>query len=166
MNLIGSFDATAPVSLILDRHSNLLVLHPEMLLSPTKVADSSHCARKAFVQTLVRTLGAAASPAIFYGNILHELMQRAMMSNHDHVATSSTTTTLRGWDEESRKRNVDDLLKRRCSDLWSMQLSEEKAREEVLERSKLFESFSKVYIGEEPSVRWRVSSCSVNTNAC
>lgn len=138
VNLIGPFSSSATPSLTIDRLSNLLILHPDILVSSTKVADSSNCARKALLQEIIRTVGGAAPPLV-YGNMLHELMQACLSEER--------------WDDEWRKEKIDEILKGEVQTLWSMDLSIDKAREEMLDKSKEFGAFKDQFVGEAPGVR-------------
>lgn len=137
VNLIGPFSPSSTPSLTIDRLSNLLILHPDILVSSTKVADSSHCARKALLQELIRTVGGAAPPLV-YGNMLHELMQACLSEDR--------------WDDEWRKEKISEILKGEVQTLWSMDLSIDKAREEMMDKSKEFEAFKDQFVGVAPGV--------------
>jgi hypothetical protein len=73
-----------------DASSNALVLHPDSLLPPTKIAGVFTCMRRAVLGELYGDNGngggGSASPAALMGNLKHELFQAAL-----HVATGSST---------------------------------------------------------------------------
>ncbi|CEQ40945.1 SPOSA6832_02624, partial [Sporobolomyces salmonicolor] len=137
INLIGPFDAsvTEVPSLTLNRSTGLLILHPDILVSSTKVADSSHCTRKALLQELIRTLG-GATPSLAYGNMLHELMQRCLLEGR--------------WDDEWRYETINDIVKENGGMLWTMDLSFDAARLQLRERSKEFGTFAERFMGDKP----------------
>ncbi|GAA5950222.1 hypothetical protein JCM21900_003514 [Sporobolomyces salmonicolor] len=137
INLIGPFDAvvTEVPSLTLNRSTGLLILHPDILVSSTKVADSSHCTRKALLQELIRTLG-GATPSLAYGNMLHELMQRCLLEGR--------------WDDEWRYETIDEIVKENGGMLWTMDLSFDAARSQLRERSKEFGTFAERFMGDKP----------------
>ncbi|GAA5914570.1 hypothetical protein JCM5296_006275 [Sporobolomyces johnsonii] len=137
INLIGPFDASLKdvPSLTLDRSTGLLILHPDILVSSTKVADSSHCTRKALLQELIRTLG-GATPALAYGNMLHELMQRCLLEGR--------------WDDDWRYEAIDEIVKENGGMLWTMDLSFDAARLQLRERSKEFGAFAERFMGDKP----------------
>ncbi|GAA6046645.1 hypothetical protein JCM3770_003094 [Rhodotorula araucariae] len=130
--LASSFSGTP---LELTRSTGLLILHPDILVSSTKVADSSHCTRKAVLQELIRTLG-QSTPSLLYGNMLHALLQSCMADNT--------------WDDEYRFTRIDDIVKENGGMLWELEVSFEKARMELRERSKDFEAFAERFAGDEP----------------
>lgn len=138
-NLVGPFDATSTLSLTLDRLSGLLVLHPDILVSSTKVADSSHCARKALLQEMIRTTG-GATPALVYGNMLHELMQACLVDER--------------WDEDYRREKIDEIVGREVQTLWTMEVDVGTAREQMLEKSGGFEPFQSLFVGTTPGVHF------------
>ncbi|GAA5836873.1 hypothetical protein JCM9279_007686 [Rhodotorula babjevae] len=138
VNLIDLPDlATAPpdMPVQLTRSVGLLVLHPDILVSSTKVADSSHCTRKAVLQELIRTLG-QSSPSLLYGNMLHSLLQSCM--------------TDAKWDDEYRFERIDDIVKDNGGMLWELEMSFDKVRLELRERSKEFEAFADRFAHDKP----------------
>ncbi|BGP19447.1 hypothetical protein JCM10213_006267 [Rhodosporidiobolus nylandii] len=137
VNFIGSFDpslATEP-ALTLNRSDGLLVLHPDILVSSTKIADSTNCTRKAVLTELIRTVG-GLSPALVYGNMLHSLMQACLEKGR--------------WDEEFRHGEIDRIVQQAGGQLWTMELSFDKAREQLRERSKEYGTFAERFLGDKP----------------
>ncbi|BGP51084.1 DNA replication endonuclease-helicase Dna2 [Rhodotorula kratochvilovae] len=130
---LASSPADTPLQLT--RSSGLLILHPDILVSSTKVADSSHCTRKAVLQELIRTLG-QSTPSLLYGNMLHALLQSCMSDNT--------------WDDEYRFARIDDIVKENGGMLWELEVSFDKARMELRERSKEFEAFAERFAGDKP----------------
>ena len=63
----------------------LLVVHPDILVSPTKVADTVLCARKAVLQSRLAS-DASRSKAAVLGNLKHELFETSL-----HEAVSAAT---------------------------------------------------------------------------
>ncbi|KIW06674.1 hypothetical protein, variant [Verruconis gallopava] len=78
VHVIGEFDAVGQC--IVDNTSNILILHPDHLISATVVADSFGCVRRAVLQDRVKVTS-EATPPMMYGHILHELFQEAMKAN-------------------------------------------------------------------------------------
>ncbi|PRQ72091.1 AAA domain-domain containing protein, partial [Rhodotorula toruloides] len=115
----------------------LLILHPDILVSSTKVADSSHCTRKAVLQEIIRTVG-GSTPSLLYGNMLHSLMQSCMTEGR--------------WDDEYRHAKIEEVVKEYGGQLWTIDVGFEKAKEELLNRSKEFEAFAVRFVGEKPKV--------------
>jgi len=149
INLIGPFAPTSTPSLTISRLSNLLVLHPDLLVSATKVADSAHCARKALLQELIRSSG-GSTPALAYGNMLHELMQACLMEDR--------------WDRDWIGERIDDIVGREVPVLWGMGLEVSQAQEEMRRRSDGFRHFARVFAGEQPSPHAFLSDFRANSN--
>jgi DNA replication ATP-dependent helicase Dna2 len=137
VNLIGDFDPSSSPALLINRQKNLLILHPDILVSSTKVADTSACARRALLQEIIRSSSNQSSPALVYGNMLHELMQACLTENK--------------WSEEWRDEKIDGILKE-VKELWGIKLGVEDARTAMKEKSKGFGDFSNVYCRETPVV--------------
>ncbi len=64
---------------VVDDERNLLIVHPDVLISGSSIADSVQCPRKTVL--LVRNPGAggALSSAALYGNLIHELFQTVLV---------------------------------------------------------------------------------------
>lgn len=78
VHVVGKFSSTGQITI--DDAHNLLVVHPDFLVSATAVADSFDCIRKAVLQDRVKATN-MTSKATVYGSILHELFQTAMQHN-------------------------------------------------------------------------------------
>ncbi|BGP34795.1 DNA replication endonuclease-helicase Dna2 [Rhodotorula toruloides] len=138
VNLVGDFDLAAKdTPLQLTRSHGLLILHPDILVSSTKVADSSHCTRKAVLQEIIRTVG-GSTPSLLYGNMLHSLLQSCMTEGR--------------WDDEYRHGRIEEVVKEYAGQLWTIDVGFEKAKEELLNRSQEFEAFAERFIREKPNV--------------
>lgn len=140
VNLIGDFDADSTPAMHVTRNNGYLILHPDILVSSTKVADSAHCARKALLQELIRTSAGtgSASPALVYGNMIHELMQAAMTEDK--------------WDDDWRREKIVDIVAEQIGQLWTMDLSVDRAVENMMDKTKELEAFSATFVGREPKV--------------
>jgi len=78
VHVVGKFSKSNHI--IIDDESNLLIVHPDHLVSATAVADSFDCLRKAVLQDRVKATN-ATSKATVYGSLLHELFQIALQQN-------------------------------------------------------------------------------------
>ena len=78
VHLIGEFDHLGHC--IVDDHENMIILHPDHLISATVVADSFSCTRRAVLQDRIKATG-AAEPCQVYGHILHEVFGQALEAN-------------------------------------------------------------------------------------
>lgn len=148
INLIGPFDLNAEPSIVISRVSGFLILHPDILVSSTKVGDSANCARKALLQEIIRTVG-GSNPSLVYGNMLHELMQACMTEGR--------------WEDEWREAKIDEIVAREVQTLWTMDVEVEKAREQMRDKSNAFGDFKELFVGKQPKV---TSLCSVLAFHC
>ncbi|KAJ2963613.1 hypothetical protein NQZ79_g1441 [Umbelopsis isabellina] len=64
---------------IIDNQSNLIIVHPDTLISSTAVSDSFTCIRKAVLRNRIRDL-ADFNEALVHGNILHRVFQNTILS--------------------------------------------------------------------------------------
>ncbi|KAF2808446.1 Dna2-domain-containing protein, partial [Mytilinidion resinicola] len=78
VHIIGDFSLDGQC--VVDDDNNMLILHPDHLISATSVGDSFHCTRKAILQERVKATTRANAP-LLYGTILHELFQEAFKAN-------------------------------------------------------------------------------------
>lgn len=61
--------------LILDSHSGLLIVQPQTLVSPTRVAEACQCPRRCVVAERAKPVrGNSSAPAIL-GNLRHEFIE-------------------------------------------------------------------------------------------
>ncbi|CAN0534709.1 unnamed protein product, partial [Ectocarpus sp. 8 AP-2014] len=57
----------------------LVVVHPDILVSPTKVAETVACARKAVLQSRLASDASKSKPAVM-GNLKHELFETSLLA--------------------------------------------------------------------------------------
>ena len=87
VHLIGDFDRAGQC--VVDDADNMIILHPDHLISATVVADSFTCMRRAVLQDRVKATGMAEKPQV-YGHMLHEVFGEALKANDwnaDHLRT-------------------------------------------------------------------------------
>ena len=78
VHVIGSFELGC---CIIDNAHNILILHPDQLISSTVVADSFSCTRRAVLQDRIKASSEPTSPLV-YGSMLHEIFQEALMKRN------------------------------------------------------------------------------------
>lgn len=76
VNVIGDFDLDGKCSI--DRKNNLLIVHPDVLISGSKVGTSFSCSRRAVLDERIRS-SSVAFPALL-GTMMHELFQVGLIS--------------------------------------------------------------------------------------
>ena len=79
VHVVGNFTHTGQI--IIDDANNLLIVHPDHLISATVVADSFECIRRAVLQDRVKATN-STNESNAYGTILHEIFQEAMKANN------------------------------------------------------------------------------------
>src|ERR1700744_1521339 len=114
VHIIGNFDFNGVF--VLDNASDMIILHPDPLVSATVVADSFGCIRRAVLQDRVRASGQASAP-MFYGNLLHELFQEAMKRNT--------------WDFDELEAIMMDILPRHYDSIVELGINLNQVREYV-----------------------------------
>ena len=136
VHVVGQFSKTGQI--VIDDAENLLIVHPDHLVSATAVADSFDCLRKAVLQDRVKATSRTSKPTV-YGSILHEIFQVAIGANQ--------------WDSEY----LDDLVQATVAKFIEG-LFEAGAQDtnEALEhlRSKMpeLQSWASVFVGAVPGV--------------
>lgn len=77
INLIGNLEP----AVVIDNEQNMLVLHPDSLMTCTNVADSFYCMRRTILQTRLRGPG-DTNIHMVYGSMIHELFQFCLTTNN------------------------------------------------------------------------------------
>lgn len=135
---------------------NLLILHPDTLLSATRVSDASQCRRKAVVQEKLRSAG-ALTPALVYGNLLHELLQACLLA-------MSTYKLPEDADEEDEKEAIDRCfgpnkrsqeikkllsISKNVEQLFMLGIELDEARTHMAQKSIGYADFAERFIGNK-----------------
>ncbi|TCD66888.1 Tripartite DNA replication factor [Steccherinum ochraceum] len=142
INVIGPFSlppsssSSAPLySITITSRQNLLIHHPDQLITATSLSDAPRCRRKPLLSNLVRS-STDVTPSLVWGNMLHEVMQTCLADN--------------AWGERDVNEKISDVVKRGLGDLLSINVSAEQAEHEVKARAKGLKAFSERYISQEP----------------
>lgn len=114
VHIIGDFEPNGRC--IIDNNRNILILHPDQLISATVVADSFSCMRRAVLQDRVKATSEASAPLV-YGTLLHEIFQEALMENK--------------WDQAFLNDVIDRAMKKHIEDLYTIQVNFTDAREHL-----------------------------------
>jgi DNA replication ATP-dependent helicase Dna2 len=117
VHIIGVFDLNDIC--VIDNAINMIILHPDHLVSATVVADSFGCIRRAVLQDRVKASGQTNAP-MFYGNLLHELFQEAMKQNT--------------WDLGALEAMMTDILPRHYDAIVELGINLNQVREYVAPR--------------------------------
>lgn len=146
LHLIGIFDSAGQC--IVDNARNMVVLHPDFLVSCTVVADSFGCTRKAVMQDRVKAAGDLNKPMV-YGNILHALLQVALEANDFSTAFLNSI--------------IDKLVIEHVESLYVLHEQIPVATEYLKSKLGLLQDWARVFVAARPKV-WNSCSNRFNRN--
>lgn len=132
VHVIGEFKSN---QCIIDDDHNMLILHPDHLISSTVVADSFSCTRRAVLQDRVKATNTASAPLV-YGTILHEIFQAAMTANR--------------WDSEWLNELIGSITKRHLADLYTIKLQIPQAVEYLKSKMGELQSWAEIFVASQP----------------
>jgi len=122
---------------VVDNLQNLLVVHPDHLISTTVVGDSFTCIRKSVLQDRIKATS-DASQATAYGHMLHEIFQEAMRSNR--------------WDDEFMTSTIETICRRYLETLYEIQLEMPLAAEQLKARAADLQAWAEIFVSAKPNV--------------
>jgi DNA replication ATP-dependent helicase Dna2 len=123
---------------------NLLILHPDTLLTATALSTASTCARKPLLSMLVHS-SSDVTPSLVWGNVLHEVMQGCLRE--------------RQWSGGWIDRRIREVIVggdgggRGMADLVRLGVGVEQAVREVKARAGGLKTFGERYMAQNPKVR-------------
>ncbi|CDU25051.1 related to DNA2-DNA helicase [Sporisorium scitamineum] len=145
---------------------NLLVVHPDVLVPATKVADVASCIRKPVVQDRLR--GASdVTLSLVMGNMLHELLQACLTASPSEQATdadksqgtANLSTAASPWPEHwqgignfSRtfvEKQVEQQVRSNIESLYAIELSADDAMVQLREKATPFAHFARTFLLQE-----------------
>ncbi|KAJ7175873.1 DNA replication factor Dna2-domain-containing protein [Mycena filopes] len=137
VNVLGSFanSGTSTPSISITATHNFIILHPDLLLTPSALSSALECRRKPLLSGLVRS-SSDTTPALVWGNILHEVMQACMSAGR--------------WEDLWVEEKIEQVIREKISDIAKINLSVEDARREIKLRAKGLKAFSEKYISDSP----------------
>jgi DNA replication ATP-dependent helicase Dna2 len=133
VHIIGNFESSGRC--VIDNNHNMIILHPDQLVSSTVVADSFTCMRRAVLQDRVKATS-EATPALVYGTILHEVFQEALMANK--------------WDLSFLGSVIDKTLQKHLEDLYVIKVSLDDARSHLLSKMTELRSWAQTFVTASP----------------
>lgn len=134
VHVIGNFVSG---QIIIDDLQNMLILHPDHLLSSTVVADSFSCTRRAVLQDRVKATNDSSAPLV-YGTILHEIFQAAMMANR--------------WDTPWLHDLIEKTATRHLEDLYTIKLQIAQAVEYLRSKMGELQAWAEVFVTSKPNL--------------
>lgn len=136
VHVIGEFSTKGQC--IVDDAQNLLILHPDQLISATVVADSFGCMRRAVLQDRVKATS-ESTPPLVYGTILHEIFQEALLANR--------------WDMKYLASVIERITEKHVEDLYTIKVGMATAREHLQSKMIELSSWAASFVSSKPTVR-------------
>ncbi|PGH18544.1 hypothetical protein AJ79_00323 [Helicocarpus griseus UAMH5409] len=133
IHLIGSFDFKGQC--VVDDAENMIILHPDHLISATVVADSFTCQRRAVLQDRVKATSEANKPQV-YGHILHEIFQAAMRANR--------------WDLDWLREVISSTLEHYVESLYEIQVELPEATEHLMSKMPSLRAWAEMFVRSHP----------------
>lgn len=171
VNIIGGFEIKAstlppastsagcsqddlPTCIMSYSSDNLLILHPDTLISATRASDAHFCRRKAVLQEKVRS-SSESSPALVYGNLLHELFEGCFLAMTESSDATVEEKVAEAFSLHRREAEIDKLLTvpKNIESLFTIHVELDEARNYLREKSTTFTDFARQFIGQKPKVR-------------
>ncbi|WEW61569.1 DNA replication endonuclease-helicase Dna2 [Emydomyces testavorans] len=134
IHLVGDFDAAGQC--IVDDANNMIILHPDHLISATVVADSFSCQRRAVLQDRIKATSDASKPQV-YGHILHEVFQEAMKANR--------------WELDWLKSLIETTLPKYLEQLYQIHMEPSEAAEYLQTKMPALRAWAEVFIHNQPT---------------
>ncbi|KAM6495129.1 Dna2 domain containing protein [Amanita muscaria] len=136
IHVIGSFTHNgASPSIEITSKDNLVIHHPDLLVTITAVSTAWQCRRKPLLSGLVRS-STDYTPALVWGNMLHEVMQTCLSENK--------------WEAAYIDEQIGLVISRGLMDLVRIDTSVHEAWRELHERSKGLQAFAAKYLSQVP----------------
>lgn len=135
VHLVGKFDKTGQC--IIDDRQNLLIIHPDHLVSATVVGDSFSCLRRAVLQDRVKATN-DTNEAQIYGHVLHEIFQEAMKANR--------------WDDGWLHKVVESIISRYLESFFEINIDPLNAIEQLKGKITALQAWAEIYVAAKPKV--------------
>ncbi len=131
VHIIGEFSRHGQC--IIDDVDNMIILHPDHLISATVVSDSFSCTRRAALQDRVKATSRATPPQV-YGHILHEVFGEAFRLNQ--------------WTTQSFVDVLNRVLPNYLEPLYEIGVTESDAMEYLLGKTPDLIGWASVFVGD------------------
>ncbi|KAL1751935.1 DNA replication factor Dna2-domain-containing protein [Schizophyllum commune] len=141
LNILGQFELLPASSsrftsqIIITSTRNLLIHHPDILMTATAIANAPQCRRKPLLSSLVRS-SSDVTPALVWGNMLHEVMQSCFRASR--------------WDDKWFEERIDEVVRNGLGELVKIDATIEMAKGELHKRAAGLRAFSERYIADLP----------------
>ncbi|KAI9653542.1 MAG: Tripartite DNA replication factor [Bathelium mastoideum] len=134
VHVIGDFSHDGQC--IIDDARNMLILHPDHLISATVVADSFECTRRAVLQDRIKATS-GVSEAQVYGHILHELFQTAMTANR--------------WDTEWLVCAAEAIVSQHLESIYELNLTVQLAVDALKAKISELQAWANLFVRQDTS---------------
>ncbi|KAG1898951.1 Dna2-domain-containing protein [Suillus fuscotomentosus] len=110
-------------------------IRKDILITATALSNAPQCRRKPLLSALVRS-SLDITPALIWGNMVHEVMQICMAEQR--------------WDDRFIEEHTKEIINKNLAELVKINVSVDEAKREVKARSRGLRMFSERYIAETP----------------
>ncbi|KAL9604493.1 MAG: hypothetical protein Q9219_000458 [cf. Caloplaca sp. 3 TL-2023] len=133
VHLVGNFDNAGQC--VVDDKQNMIILHPDHLVSATVVGDSFSCTRRAVLQDRIKSTN-DSSEAQVYGHILHEIFQEAMKANR--------------WDDDWLHTTIENIVSHYLESLFEINVDPIKAVHQLKSKTAALQSWAEIFVSTKP----------------
>ncbi|KAK0443455.1 AAA domain-containing protein [Armillaria borealis] len=133
--VLGESSSSLTSSIAISSKNNLLILHPDVLITATALSNAPQCRRKPLITSLVRS-SSDYTPSLVWGNMLHSVLQACLVADR--------------WDEIWVDDKIDEIVRGGLSDLVRINTNVDQAKREVKARAKGLHAFSEKYMASSP----------------
>lgn len=135
VHVIGHF--TPGGQCTVDNDNNMIILHPDHLISATTIGDSFGCMRKAVLQDRIKATSDANESAMV-GIILHEVFQEALKANR--------------WDHEWMVDLIQRIIPRKFETILEIGVTVEHVVDRLVSKIPQIQGWARIFVKARPSV--------------
>ncbi|KAJ2850866.1 DNA replication endonuclease-helicase Dna2 [Coemansia brasiliensis] len=142
VNIVGSLEQaeTSNGELVIDsQYSDVLpILHPDILVSCTRLSDAFSCMRRAVLRDRVREIPEGNEPltVMLLGTLLHDLFQGCAQTNQ--------------WDDAAMGELIRKLIETNIERLWECGVDEATVHGQVAEIVPVYQQWAQMYMHARP----------------
>ncbi|KAK5074350.1 DNA replication endonuclease-helicase Dna2 [Lithohypha guttulata] len=129
IHLIGNFDRQGQC--IVDDNQNMVIIHPDHLISATVIGDAISCLRRAVLRDRVKATAPPEKSQV-YGHILHEIFGEAMRLND--------------WEWQTFQQTIDRLLPTYLESLYEIGVQIPDATEHLMSKVPLLKAWAELFV--------------------
>ncbi|KAK5956257.1 DNA replication endonuclease-helicase Dna2 [Knufia fluminis] len=129
IHLIGDFNHQGQC--VVDDTQNMVIIHPDHLISATVIGDAITCLRRAVLQDRVKATSPPEKPQV-YGHILHEVFGEAMKLN--------------SWEWDTFSNIIDQILPSYLESLYEIGVQVVDAKEHLMSKVPLLRAWAEMFV--------------------